>query len=179
MCSGFLIVVFVYVVEFIGMKSRTRAAIFMHSSFALGIMIVAVTGSLLKTWWLCQIVLSLATSPFMLCCWVLPETPFWLLSEGRYEEAQKVVDKMAKWNGKAPCQLSEVLLLGPEGPLESPPARRSHSMLGLFYDWDVGLKTTVSWLIWFTAALEFYCFSLMCLNMGGNKYLNLFLAGEP
>ena len=78
--SGYLVVVFVYVTEFVGMKSRTWASIHLHSFFAFGTMVVALTGYFVRTWWIYQIILSMVTVPFVLCCWMLPETPFWLLS---------------------------------------------------------------------------------------------------
>ncbi|XP_057596278.1 solute carrier family 22 member 16 isoform X2 [Hippopotamus amphibius kiboko] len=109
--SGYLVVVFVYVTEFVGMQSRTWACIHLHSFFAFGTMVVALTGYLVRTWWIYQIVLSTVTVPFVLCCWMLPETPFWLLSEGEYEEAQKVIDTMAEWNRTRSCKLSELLSL--------------------------------------------------------------------
>nr|XP_058939585.1 solute carrier family 22 member 16 isoform X2 [Kogia breviceps] len=121
--SGYLVVVFVYVTEFVGMKSRTWASIHLHSFFAFGTMVVALTGYLVRTWWIYQIVLSTVTVPFVLCCWMLPETPFWLLSEGKYEEAQKVIDTMAKWNRTRSCKLSELLSLdhnGSAGAVEIP-----------------------------------------------------------
>ncbi|XP_006879221.1 PREDICTED: solute carrier family 22 member 16 [Elephantulus edwardii] len=176
--SGYLVVVFVYVTEFIGMRSRTWASIHVHSFFAVGIMVVALTGYLVRTWWLYQIVLSTVTVPFVLCCWLLPETPFWLLSEGRYEEAQKVVDTMAKWNRTSSCKLSELLSLDQHDPVVGKPSEvKKHSVRELFYDWNIAIRTLTVWLIWFTGSLGFYSFSLNSVNLGGNEYLNLFLMG--
>ncbi|XP_045150605.1 solute carrier family 22 member 16 [Echinops telfairi] len=176
--SGYLVVVFVYVTEFIGMKSRTWASIHLHSFFAVGIMAVALTGYLVRTWWLYQIVLSTVTLPFLLCCWMLPETPFWLLSEKRYEEAQKVVGMMAKWNRTRSCKLSELLSLDLNGPAGCNPSdAKKHNVLDLFCDWNIALRTLTVWLVWFTGSLGFYSFSLNSVNLGGSEYLNLFLMG--
>ncbi|XP_045654429.1 solute carrier family 22 member 16 isoform X2 [Ursus americanus] len=176
--SGYLVVVFVYVTEFIGVKSRTWACIHMHSFFSIGTMVVALTGYFVRTWWIYQIVLSTVTAPFFLCCWILPETPFWLLSEGRYEEAQRVVDTMAKWNRASSCKLSELLSLDLNGPVGNEPLEvKKHNLLDLFYDWNVGTRTLTVWLIWFTGCLGFYFFSLNSVHLGGNEYLNLFLMG--
>ncbi|XP_049731493.1 solute carrier family 22 member 16 [Elephas maximus indicus] len=176
--SGYLVVVFVYVTELIGMKFRTWASIQMHSFFAVGVMAVPLTGYLVRTWWLYQIVLSTVTVPFVLCCWMLPETPFWLLSEERYEDAQKVIDTMAKWNRASSCKLSELLSLDLKGPAGSNPSEvKKHNLLDLFCDWNIALRTLTIWLIWFTGSLGFYSFSLNSVNLGGNEYLNLFLMG--
>ncbi|XP_058163269.1 solute carrier family 22 member 16 [Dasypus novemcinctus] len=176
--SGYLVVMFVYVTEFIGMKARTWASIHVHSFFAIGIMVVALVGYLVKTWRLYQIVLSVVSAPFALCCWMLPETPFWLLSQARYEEAQKIVDKMAKWNRASSCTLSELLSLDHNGPADNNlPKGKKPNISDLFCDWNIAIRTLCIWLIWFTGSLGFYFFSLNSVNLGGSEYLNLFLMG--
>lgn len=173
--SGYLVVVFVYVTEFVGMKARTWACIHVHSFFAIGTMVVALTGYLVRTWWIYQIILSTVTVPFVLFCWMLPETPFWLLSEGKYKEAQRVVDQMAKWNRTVTIKLSSLDLYR---PVDSPVYINKHRLLDLFLDFNIGKRTVIIWLIWFTVCLGFYSFSLNSVNLGGNAYLNLFLMGK-
>lgn len=57
-------------------------------------------GYLLRHWF----TLSLATSvPFVLLFsyyWIIPESPRWLLSKNRIDEAEVIVQRMAKINGK-------------------------------------------------------------------------------
>ncbi|XP_027712091.1 solute carrier family 22 member 16 [Vombatus ursinus] len=180
--SGYLVVVFVYVTEFIGIKARTWASMHVHAFFAVGIMVVALMGYLVRTWWLYQICLSVTTLPFVLCCWALPETPFWLLSEGRCEEAQTVIDMIAKWNGTHSCNVSDLLLVEQGGDIGTTTgdvvsAPRSHNILHLFCNWNIARRTLTVWLIWFTGSLGYYVFSLSSVTLGGNEYLNLFLIG--
>ncbi|XP_066103951.1 solute carrier family 22 member 16 [Saccopteryx bilineata] len=172
--SGYLVVVFVYVTEFTGMNVRTWASIQIHSFFAIGTMVVALTGYFVRTWWIYQLILSTVTVPFVFFCWMLPETPFWLLSEGRHEEAQTVVDTMAKWNKAGTCKLSEFLSLD---PVKKPSQFQGQNPSALFYNWNIGTRTLIVWLIWFTGCLGFYSFSFNSVNLGGNEYLNLFLMG--
>ncbi|XP_008067217.2 solute carrier family 22 member 16 [Carlito syrichta] len=176
--SGYLVVGFVYVMEFIGVKFRTWASMHLHSFFAVGTLVVALTGYLVRTWWLYQMILSTVTVPFLLCCWMLPETPFWLLSEGRCREAQYIVDVIAKWNGVGSCKLSELLSLDPQDPVGNNSLEgKKFNLLYLFHDWTVTKRTLTVWLIWFTGSLGFYSFSLNSVNLGGSAYLNLFLMG--
>ncbi|XP_074804337.1 solute carrier family 22 member 16 isoform X1 [Natator depressus] len=182
--SGYLVVVFVYVTEYVGIKARTWASMHVHAFFAVGVMAVALVGFLVRTWWIYQIFLSITTLPFVLCCWMLPETPFWLLSEGRYEEAQKVVDVMVRWNKvSTPCKISELCSVQQDdlvscrtGDNDISTAKK-HNILDLFYNWHIARRTITVWMIWFTGSLGYYVFSLSSVNLGGNEYLNLFLIG--
>lgn len=181
--SGYLVVAFVYVTEFVGIKARTWASMHVHAFFAVGIMVVALVGYLVRTWWVYQIFLSIATLPFVLCCWMLPETPLWLLSEGRYEDAQKVINIMARWNKvSTPCKVSELCSVQQDDLVRTgdndTSSTKKHNILDLFCNWHIARRTITVWLIWFTGSLGYYVFSLSSVSLGGNEYLNLFLIGK-
>lgn len=182
--SGYLVVIFVYVTEYIGIKVRTWAAMHVHAAFAVGIMVVALVGYLVRTWWIYQICLSLATVPFLLCCWKLPETPFWLLSQGRYTEVQKLIDTIQRCNRvSTPLKLAELYPVTSDGLLVNKTDRvevltaKKHSILDLFTTRNIARRTISVWLIWFTGSLGYYVFSLSSVSLGGNEYFNLFLTG--
>ncbi|XP_031203353.1 solute carrier family 22 member 16 isoform X8 [Mastomys coucha] len=174
--SGYFVVVFVYVMEIIGKKSRTWASMQLNTFFAIGAMLVALASYLVSTWWLYQITLCILTSPFIMCCWMLPETPFWLLSEGRYKEAQGTVDAMAVWNQSRSCDLVELLSLDmTRSPDKSPKGVRKHRLADLFYNLDVAKMTLIVWLGWFTANLGYYLFTMEAIRRKENEPLYLLL----
>lgn len=178
--SGYLVVVFVYVTEYVGIKARTWASIHIHAFFAVGVMVVALVGYLVRTWWIYQIVLSVITLPFILCCWMLPETPFWLHSQGKYKEVEGIISTMEKWNKvSTPCKLSELCPVEegrkPFGK-DAQPAK-NHNVFDLFHNCTFARRTISVWLVWFTGSLGYYVFALNSVNLGGNEYLNLFLSG--
>ncbi|XP_008296475.1 solute carrier family 22 member 16 [Stegastes partitus] len=187
--SGYLVVVFVYVTEFTGIKVRTWTSMHVHAAFAVGIMVVALTGYLVRVWWIYQIVLSTCTSPFLFFCWKFPETPFYLMAKGRYKDTQNLLDRMAHFNGLQ-CRLRAEDLLEPEkrengrALLEQEAAQqrpsqpeKKLSILDLFGSWRMAGRTCTVWAIWFIGSLGYYVFSLGSVNLGGNQYVNLFLAG--
>ncbi|KAK9531532.1 hypothetical protein VZT92_010951 [Zoarces viviparus] len=185
--SGYLVVVFVYVTEFTGIKVRTWTSMHVHAAFAVGIMVVALTGYLVRVWWIYQIILSTCTSPFLLVCWKFPETPFYLMAKGRYKDAQTLVDAIAHFNG-LDCKLKVQELLEPEerengrallDEAEERPSQHEKklSILDLFSTWRMAGRTCTVWAIWFIGSLGYYVFSLGSVNLGGNQYINLFLAG--
>lgn len=186
--SGYLVVVFVYVTEFTGSKVRTWTSMHIHAFFAVGIMVVALTGYLVRVWWIYQIILSLCTSPFLLVCWMFPETPFYLISTQRYQEAQALLDSIARFNGlDHALKLEELLDPGTvenrKSLLEDTEAQPSqvakkYSILDLFGTWRMAGRTCTVWSIWFIGSLGYYVFSLGSVNLGGNQYVNLFLVGK-
>uniref|UniRef100_A0AAR2KMS2 Major facilitator superfamily (MFS) profile domain-containing protein n=1 Tax=Pygocentrus nattereri TaxID=42514 RepID=A0AAR2KMS2_PYGNA len=171
--SGYLVVVFVYVTEFTGNKVRTWTSMHVHAAFAVGIMVVALVGYLVRVWWLYQIILTLSTCPFLLYCWKFPETPFYLLAKGRHEEAQELLDTIAHFNGLEPKLKSFVMK--DENGMEEP--EKKLSLLDMFGSWKMASRSATCWAIWFIGSLGYYVFSLGSVNLGGNQYVNLFLAG--
>ncbi|XP_066533358.1 solute carrier family 22 member 16 [Hoplias malabaricus] len=184
--SGYLVVVFVYVTEFTGNKVRTWTSMHVHAAFAVGIMIVALVGYLVRVWWLYQIILTLSTSPFLLYCWKFPETPFYLIAKGRHQEAQELLDTMAKCNGLEPkLKVSDLLedsgnILMKNGQKDENKlvaTEKKLSVLDMIGSWKMAGRSATCWAIWFIGSLGYYVFSLGSVNLGGNQYVNLFLAG--
>lgn len=186
--SGYLVVVFVYVTEFTGNKVRTWTSMHVHAAFAVGIMVVALTGYLVRVWWIYQIILSVCTSPYLLFCWKFPETPFYLMAKGRYKETQTLLDAIASFNGLDSRMKVEELMEPDEREnskalleeAEERPAQpeKKLSILDLFGSWRMAGRTCTVWAIWFIGSLGYYVFSLGSVTLGGNQYVNLFLAGK-
>jgi hypothetical protein len=74
-------------------------SVLLHTSIRAFILFCS-QGYMLRNWYS----LSLATSvPFILLFsyyWIIPESPRWLLSKNRIDEAEVIVQSMAKMNGK-------------------------------------------------------------------------------
>ncbi|MEQ2157576.1 hypothetical protein GOODEAATRI_003156 [Goodea atripinnis] len=149
-------------------------------------MVVAWTGYLVRVWWIYQIILSICTSPFLLFCWKFPETPFYLMAKGRYKESQTLLDAIAHFN-RLECRLKvedlleksengKALLEREEDERPAQPEKKL-SILDLFGSWRMVGRTCTVWAIWFIGSLGYYVFSLGSVNLGGNQYVNLFLAG--
>ncbi|KAI1897619.1 hypothetical protein AGOR_G00085130 [Albula goreensis] len=182
--SGYLVVVFVYVTEFTGIKVRTWTSMHVHAAFAVGIMVVALVGYLVRVWWIYQIILSLSTFPFLFFCWKFPETPFYLLAKGKYQEAQELLDTIARFNGlPSTLKVADLMdtetdvLLAKDTKLDEEKPEKKLSILDLFGTWKMAGRTLTVWSVWFIGSLGYYVFSLGSVNLGGNQYINLFLAG--
>lgn len=52
------------------------------------------------------------------------------------------------------------------------------SILDMFGSLKMAGRSITCWAIWFIGSLGYYVFSLGSVNLGGNQYINLFLAGN-
>ncbi|XP_008549084.1 organic cation transporter protein [Microplitis demolitor] len=91
---------FILALELMGPRYRTFAGMVICMFFATAMCLLALLGYLLRNWFS----LSLATSvPFILLFsywWIIPESPRWLLSKNRIDEAEVIVQHMARVNRK-------------------------------------------------------------------------------
>ena len=101
--------------EVMGPAYRTGAGLMLCMFFAVALMILSLLSYLFNSWFQLALVTSL---PFTILAvywwqdnkiktetkwyfrWFVPESPRWLLSTGRIDEAEVVVQKIAKWNKK-------------------------------------------------------------------------------
>lgn len=86
--------------ELVGPNYRSFVTVMTCTFYTFGLMALAVVTTLVRDWF----ILSLVTSvPFLLYFFyilIMPESPRWLLAKGKLEDALKVLETMARVNGK-------------------------------------------------------------------------------
>ncbi|GFG38605.1 hypothetical protein Cfor_09215 [Coptotermes formosanus] len=111
---------------------------------------------------------------------VLPESPRWLLAHGRFEEAEKILKKMARVNGK-PLPANYMVQLKRKYQVEryvrQKEKRRHYGVLDLFRTPNIRRKTLIITFIWFTNTSVYVGLSYYAPVLGGDEFLNFFLAG--
>uniref|UniRef100_H2XXG9 Major facilitator superfamily (MFS) profile domain-containing protein n=1 Tax=Ciona intestinalis TaxID=7719 RepID=H2XXG9_CIOIN len=89
---------FVYLLEITSNKWRTLLGVSFQLGFAIGYMILSGVAYQWSNWHDMEIAMSIVSVPYALFLFFIPESPRWLFSNGREEEAKKITRRFAKYN---------------------------------------------------------------------------------
>ena len=103
------------------------------------------------------------------------ESPRWLASQRRYEEAESILQKMAFENGSSTTKT--VSLRRTKASPKSGLSSRSCGILDLFTNRHTCLVTLIMIISWFVNGLVYYGLSINVKNLGSNMYVNFILSG--
>lgn len=187
---------FILALELMGPRYRTFAGMVICMFFATAMSLLALLGYLLRHWY----TLSLATSvPFILLFsyyWIIPESPRWLLSKNRIDEAEVIVQNMAKINGKKVpknfLRKMEIEILKRQGiscngknsndgnidiesENRSPPS--SATPMDLITNPNIRKKFFILAFDWVANAVVYNGLSYNTTNLGVSDYLAFFIGG--
>ncbi|XP_033741882.1 organic cation transporter protein-like [Pecten maximus] len=173
--QGVFPVGFVLGVELVGPSKRKYAGIVIEYFFSLGLMFLAGISYFARHWYYINIICSAPAILFVFYWWLIPESPRWLISKQRYEEANTILQKAAKVNKVV---IEKNLF---EKEIESSTPEPTGRVWQLFSTRVMLLRTLV---ILFNCSpyrcivsMIYYGLSLNAGNLGGNFYLNMFLSG--
>ncbi|XP_052045221.1 solute carrier family 22 member 13 [Apodemus sylvaticus] len=168
--AGFLLSTNVLLSEWVGPSWRTRAMVLAQSHIALGLMVLAGLAYGVRNWRLLQIIGTAPVFLLLFYYWALPESPRWLLSQGRIEEAKQLVQKAALVNGRplAPELLNQLVpeKTGPSG-----------NALDLFRHPHLRKVTLILIAVWFMDSLVYYGLSFQVGDFGLDIYLTQLIFG--
>ncbi|GFQ70039.1 organic cation transporter protein [Trichonephila clavata] len=160
--------------EIMSPKYRSDYGIGTYFGWSIGYLIVPLFAWLLRDWLWIHIVITLPCFFLLSSWWLLPESPRWLLSQGRHEEALEVLSKAAKANGvdinEADAKLKEVIL-----KLEKEQTQETETSTGNVLQllkpgmWQ---KTLIVLYLWSIIAFVYYGISYNTNELAGDPFLN-------
>ncbi|ETE64377.1 Solute carrier family 22 member 1, partial [Ophiophagus hannah] len=86
--------------EIVGPSYRRTVAILYQLAYAFGLLILNALAYAIPNWRWLQLAVTLPMFLLLLYYWCLPESPRWLITQGQNARAMKIVDEIAKKNGK-------------------------------------------------------------------------------
>uniref|UniRef100_T1J4N1 Major facilitator superfamily (MFS) profile domain-containing protein n=1 Tax=Strigamia maritima TaxID=126957 RepID=T1J4N1_STRMM len=190
--SSLYYVSFVLVMEFIGPDKRVLVSQIIQLIYSFGEMTLAGIAYLVTDWSYLQLVTSVPALLFLVFYWILPESGRWLLAKGRTDDADKIIQKMMKWNKcllkDETVQYGTVQSDSTPKPLESTSTsdtdtlfdstKHSYSMIDLFRTPRLRLRTILLMLCWFLNVLVYTGVTLGATSVAVNSaFLSFFLSG--
>ncbi|XP_054275227.1 organic cation transporter 1-like [Macrosteles quadrilineatus] len=172
---------FILALEMMGPRYRTFAGMVICMFFAMAMSLLALLGYFLRHWF----TLSLATSvPFLLLFsyyWITPESPRWLLSKNRIDEAEVIVQKMAKMNKKpVPPNFLRTLQVESERLAEHKPSEPTSDFttpMDILRHPNIRTKFFILSFDWVANAVVYNGLSYNATNLGVSDYLAFFIGG--
>ncbi|XP_068926468.1 solute carrier family 22 member 3 [Petaurus breviceps papuanus] len=161
---------YVIVTEMVGSKQRRIVGIVIQMFFTLGIIIIPGIAYLIPNWQGIQLAITLPNFLFLLYYWVVPESPRWLITRKKGEKALKIMQSIAKYNGKyLSPNYSEITVTDEE--VSNP------SFLDLVRTPQMRKCTLILMFAWFTSAVVYQGLVMRLGIIGGNLYIDFFISG--
>ncbi|XP_068456355.1 organic cation/carnitine transporter 2-like [Clinocottus analis] len=140
--------------------------------FAAGYMLLPLFAYFITDW---RKLLLAVTMPSVLIVpfwWFVPESPRWLLSQGRVEEAEAILRNAAKKNDIEPPPV----IFGPSQKELQCETRKAHNICDLLRSRNIRWISLTLWLVWNTVAIAYFALSLNTANLHGDAYFNCFVS---
>ncbi|GLG98471.1 Organic cation transporter protein [Gryllus bimaculatus] len=174
--AGSYITGFVLSMEIVGPTKRTVCGITFQALFAVGVMLVAFWGFVIKDSTILQVTYGLHGLLLLGHWWLIDESPRWLWAQGRVKEAVDIVEKAMSVNGQAgKIDIAHFVSRGKAA--SSSRDERSYGVLDMFKTPRLRARTLNVCLNWFANSLVYYGLSLNTGKLAGNPYLILFVIG--
>ncbi|XP_034746117.1 solute carrier family 22 member 5-like [Etheostoma cragini] len=144
--------------------------------FAIGYMTLPLLAYFLRDWKSLLLAISLPGLLYLPLWWFIPESPLWLLSQGRVEEAETIVREAAKMNKvEAPQVIFDQDYSVCADDTKAHP-RQHHNVFNLLRTKDIRNTTLILCLVWFTLSTGYFFLSLNTSRLHSDPYLSCFIS---
>ncbi|XP_012946123.2 solute carrier family 22 member 21 [Aplysia californica] len=172
--GGIMVVTFPYMVEFVPTKWRAMLGLMPFTALNMGIYTAAAI--LLDNWSHLHIACAAFSSPFFIGWFFVPESIRWLTVTGRVDEAEAVVQQLARVNKRSlPEKTRSTLQRIADQEKESRESGKKHTYLHLVRDWSVAKLTIILCLDWCALSVVYYGINFGVSALQGNLFLNMFI----
>ncbi|XP_056141478.1 organic cation/carnitine transporter 2 [Lampris incognitus] len=139
--------------------------------YCLGYMLLPWIAYGIRTWRTLLMVLASLSVVYIPLWWFIPESPRWLFSQGRLEEAEAILREAARKNKvEAPPTVFKQT-----ESVASPPTKK-YTILDILKSSNIRCITFMSLLLWMAINIGYYGLSLNTSNLSGDPFMNSFLS---
>ncbi|XP_031827819.1 carcinine transporter [Nomia melanderi] len=171
---------FIISLELVGPNYRSFVTVMTCSFYTMGLCMLAGVTYLIRDWRTLAITTSAPFLLYILYWWFLPESPRWLLAKGRLVEANDILERLAKVNGKElPASFTQKLrqrMMMSRSKSEEERLRSGPGVLSLFKTPNMRLKTCLITLNWFANNMVYVGLSYYGPALGNEEHLSFFFS---
>ncbi|CAD6232049.1 GSCOCG00001719001-RA-CDS [Cotesia congregata] len=154
-------------------KRRKLLGTFFDIQYPIATWIVLSISYFLYDWRNLQLALTLFTIPMIIFVWFIPESPRWLISQNRYDEAQKIIEKYRK------VFITPALIATPSSEVEIKKNKKDKnstqqyfkSVKILFLDPNLRNKLLTMYYLFFVTISVSYCLVFSIDTFKANRYI--------
>ncbi|XP_047537696.1 organic cation transporter protein-like [Vanessa atalanta] len=169
--AGTMVISFVIVMETVGSNYREICGCLFQMPFIIGFILIPVFAYFYRNWNDYSLALAIPSVIYLGYFFVLTESPRWLVSVGKVDEATKLVTRAAKLNGLPTSKVEETLKkMSEKIQEESTAVKPNYSDL---FKGSMLIKTVTSCIIWMITGLTYYGFNQYISQTSPDPFLTV------
>ncbi|CAK1555148.1 unnamed protein product [Leptosia nina] len=172
--GGTLICCYVIVMELSGMTFRPYLTGLIETAYTLAYITLPIIAYFVRDWKYLQLSISIPWVFVLLYYNFLPESPRWLITMGRHEEAVKVLTYIAKKNNRPTENIKSIV--EKEALHYTKGKGNVGSYLDLFKTPKMRLYTLLNGMVWLCCSHTFFGINQYIGRLEGNLYVNVFIS---
>ncbi|XP_029303672.1 solute carrier family 22 member 5-like [Cottoperca gobio] len=141
--------------------------------FAVGYMILPLVAYFLRDWRYLLLALAVPCLLYFPLWRFIPESPRWLLSQGRVDEAEAIVREAAKWNK---VQAPKVIFEDYRVFKTKAHSKKRHNVVDVLKNGSIRVTTLILCLVSFSAITGYYSLSFNTSQLHANPYMSCFIS---
>uniref|UniRef100_A0A915PXC4 Major facilitator superfamily (MFS) profile domain-containing protein n=1 Tax=Setaria digitata TaxID=48799 RepID=A0A915PXC4_9BILA len=168
---------FIISMEFMGKSGRIFSSILLDVFFAAAMVLLGILAMILRRW---RQLIFFSNAPFIILFvyyFIVPESPRWLVSVGRYTEAKNIIKRLAKINGRSEVDVDELMIKFIRNTYNMVAHSNKHNLTDLFRTPNLRKKTILITYIWFVNAVVYNCLTYNISNLPVNDFLSFIING--
>nr|XP_046260941.1 solute carrier family 22 member 5-like isoform X2 [Scatophagus argus] len=141
-------------------------------AYVFGMMLLPGTAHLVRNWRHLSLIMAVPGLACIPLWWLVPESPRWLVSHGRLQEAELLLRSAALENR---VEAPRVVFVSASAEKATSQKTESLGFLDLLRTTNIRKITLMLWLMWFSLSVSYFGLSFNMSSLYGNPFLNYFL----